>query len=119
MRSLIEKHLSSRYSRYTLNTLGVTYLIVLALEYYPPAMKIAQPQLTMADNILNLIFLIELGLRVYVYRRDFFKKMFSFNLPQKKPVEVSYPLPNPLPEGEGTNGILDIPSPPGRGLGRG
>lgn len=91
---MIEKHLSSRCSRYTLNTIGVAYLIVLGLEYYPPAMKIAQPQLEMADTILNIICLIELGLRVYVYRRDFFKKMFSFNLPQKKTLQADVP-PSP------------------------
>lgn len=94
MRSMIEKYLCARYSRYTLNTLGVAYLVVLALEYYQPAMKIAQPQLEMADNLLNIIFLIELGLRVYVYRKDFFKKMFNFNLPQKPVIQADVP-PSP------------------------
>lgn len=93
MRSLVEKHLASRYARYTLNTAALAYIVVLALEYYPSAMKIAQPQLEMADMFLNGICLVELGLRLYVYRGDFFKKMFVINLPKRKTAQPAYPQP--------------------------
>ena len=84
MRERVEKYLTSRPAKYLLNTAGVLYLLAWGLQYSAPAMAAFKSELILATNILNGVFFIELSLRVYVYRKQAFKQLFTIKIPDKR-----------------------------------
>ncbi len=87
MRAVIEKHLNSRLGKNTINLLMLAFFVLWGIESFVPLSPLSLAQLGTAKDIINGIFFIELALRIYVYRGQFFQKMFPVKLP-KKPLQA-------------------------------
>lgn len=89
MRATTEKYLTSKLAKYVVNTLMLVFLLLWGVESYAAISPTLKEQVIMAEYIINGLFLLELLLRIYVYRGQFFQKMFAVKLPKKKPLRAN------------------------------
>ncbi len=84
MRALVEKHLDSRFAKIVIGLVLFAYVALWGLEQLVQLSPEQAATIARAKDVLNGFFLIELLLRIYAYRGQFFQKMFVVKLPPKK-----------------------------------